>query len=111
MRHQLLDGDSLFAVLAELGNVQRYRIGEGNLSSLDEDHNRRSSRNDLCQRCQIEDRIDSQRLAIRLNSAIAESLAINDAASSSYKYNRARSLFAFDRRKHCFIDLREPLAR
>jgi hypothetical protein len=109
MDEQLLDGD-LRAIAAAGGDLRQEsgrRIAETQLPLFDEDHHRRSRRDGLRQRGDVEDRVESHRLFLREEGAEAEGLAVEDPVLAADEHDGSRELASGDRLLDHRVDPRE----
>jgi len=78
MQEQMLDGDFVFAVGCEFGQVFGDGVGEGELAALGEDHDGGGGGDDFGERSEIENSVRRHRGFGRLDGAHAEGFAIDD---------------------------------
>ena len=107
MCHQLLDRDIALAHLGKFGDVSRHRIAQTNLPAFDQNHDRGRRGHDLCQRGEIEDRVNRHRLGLRFQRAIAVGAPPDDFALPACEHYRARQLLARDLRFHSVANVRQ----
>lgn len=104
MGEQLADGDVLFAVFRELGQVGSYEIVEAQLSFLNQPHDRRSSGDAFGDGSNVKDRVQGHGFSGGLQRTGPESLAVDHLGVVSDENDAARNRSLRDRRVHDAID-------
>src|SRR5262252_8301931 len=92
MNQQMFNCDVLLAGLAEFRDIARHRVTESELSVFCEDHDGGCRGHDLCQRCEIKDRIDRHRLRCGHQGPLTISFTEDDLALTPNEDHCARQL-------------------
>ena len=108
VRKQLTNRDPVLAIALEARHVIRDAVRQPQAPVLDQQHHRRSGRDDLGQRREVEDGVHRHRLDGRHNRAVAERPFVEDLASPSGQHDGARQLVASDGFGDQRLDQREP---
>ena len=96
MGKQLANGNVLLAVDGKLRQVVCYRVIEPEASLLVKLHDRRRGRQDLGQRCEIEDRVLGHDFGYRAQRAVSVGFFKDDAAVVTGDDHRTRKFFGSD---------------
>ena len=94
---QVANGDAVLAVLRELGNERRHRIGQADAALFHQHHHGRRGGHHLGQRRQVEDRVQRHRLGRRLHRALAVRLPERDLIATAHHDHGAGKLPGLDR--------------
>src|SRR5580704_3900925 len=97
VRQKLPHRDVVLPVLRKLRQILRHRIIQPHLPLLDQLHHRSSSSNHLGKRRQIKNRIQSHRLALRLQSPRPIGLPVDNLPVVAHNQNRSRNLLLLNR--------------
>ena len=105
MGEQLANGNVLLTVGGELGQIFRYRIIQAEAALLVKLHDRRRRRQNLGQRCDIEDGVFGHRFGHRRERAVSVGLLKDDAAVVTGDHHRPGKFFGRDPEFNDAIDL------
>ncbi len=108
---QLANGNVLLTVGGKLGQIFCYRIIQPKAALLVKLHDRRRGRQDLGQRCDIEDGVFGHRFGRRHQGAVSVGLLKDDVAVVTGDHHRAGKFFGGDPAFNNPIDLSKLRAR
>ena len=96
MSQQVADGDVVFAILGEFGNIFCHRIVEPDFTLLHQLHDGRGGGDHFGERCQVENSVGGHGLVAGLQRTIAEGFAVDHLSVVSDQEHGAGNLVIVD---------------